>query len=118
MSRIPSDFDNMSFLLLDAQEELTVPSAEFLQRLNCGKKNKVKVISIFGDIDDRKCHAMNQTIFKGKEVFKTSNKQNRTLGGVFKIPSRQNSHTLGVWAAYDPTLNVICLNTEGLQGIT
>lgn len=28
------------------------------------------------------------------------------------------SCTLGVWAAYDPELRVICLDTEGLLGTT
>ncbi|EFN75234.1 Zinc finger FYVE domain-containing protein 1 [Harpegnathos saltator] len=47
---------------------------------------------------------MNKTFFMGKEIFKTSNEQ--------------DCCTLGVWAAFDPELNVICLDTEGLQGVT
>lgn len=94
-----------SFLLIDGQEYLRVSSAEqFVQKLNCHEKDtKVKVVSIFGNTGDGKSHTLNQTFFKGEEVFKTSNDQ--------------NSCTLGVWAALDPVLNVICLDTEGLLGI-
>lgn len=93
-----------SFLLLDAQENLMVSDAkEFVQKLNCVEKDaKVKVVSIFGNTGDGKSHTMNQTFFMGKEIFKTSNEQ--------------DCCTLGVWAAFDPILNVICLDTEGLQG--
>ena len=65
---------------------------------------KVKVVSIFGNTGDGKSHTLNQTFFNGSEIFRTS--------------SEQNSCTLGVWAAFDPILNVICLDTEGLLGIT
>lgn len=61
-------------------------------------------MSIFGNTGDGKSHTLNQTFFNGTEVFPTSNSQ--------------NSCTLGVCAAFDPNLNVICLDTEGLQGIT
>lgn len=47
---------------------------------------------------------MNQAIFKGKQVFQTSNSQ--------------SSCTLGVWAAFDARLGVVCLDTEGLLGFT
>lgn len=47
---------------------------------------------------------MNQTLFNGEEVFRTS--------------CEQDSCTLGVWVAYDPVLKVICLDTEGLLGTT
>ncbi|XP_014482879.1 PREDICTED: zinc finger FYVE domain-containing protein 1-like [Dinoponera quadriceps] len=95
-----------SFLLLDAQEKLMVSNAkEFLQKLHCVDQDaKVKVVSIFGNTGDGKSHTMNQTFFRGKEIFKTSNEQ--------------DCCTLGVWAAFDPELNVICLDTEGLQGVT
>ncbi|XP_043264464.1 zinc finger FYVE domain-containing protein 1-like isoform X1 [Colletes gigas] len=94
-----------SFLLIDEQEYLKVSTAkQFVEKLNCSAKDvKVKVVSVFGNIGDGKSHMLNQTFFKGKEVFKTSNKQ--------------NSCTIGVWAAFDPLLNVICLDTEGLLGI-
>ena len=77
---------------------------EFMEELNCNKDLEVKVVSIFGNTGDGKSHTLNQTFFNGKEVFETS--------------SDQNSCTLGVWAAFDPVLNVICLDTEGLLGIT
>lgn len=94
-----------SFLLIDKQERLKVSNAEhFIRKLNCiNKDQKVKVVSIFGNTGDGKSHTLNQTFFKGREVFKTSNDQ--------------TSCTFGVWAAFDPNLNVICLDTEGLLGI-
>ncbi|XP_050469652.1 zinc finger FYVE domain-containing protein 1-like isoform X1 [Bombus huntii] len=94
-----------SFLLIDGQEYLRVNSAEhFIEQLKCSKDLEVKVVSIFGNAGDGKSHTLNQTFFKGKEVFHTSDDQ--------------TSCTLGVWAAFDPVLNVICLDTEGLLGIT
>ncbi|XP_076243838.1 zinc finger FYVE domain-containing protein 1 [Calliopsis andreniformis] len=95
-----------SFLLIDGQEILRVSSAEqFIEKLNCCEKDlKVKVVSIFGNTGDGKSHTLNQTFFEGEEVFKTSNEQ--------------NSCTLGVWAAFDPLLKVICLDTEGLLGVS
>ncbi|XP_071872333.1 zinc finger FYVE domain-containing protein 1 [Bombus fervidus] len=94
-----------SFLLIDGQEYLRVNNAEeFMEELNCSKDLEVKVVSIFGNTGDGKSHTLNQTFFNGKEVFQTS--------------SDQNSCTLGVWAAFDPVLSVICLDTEGLLGIT
>ncbi|XP_031835393.1 zinc finger FYVE domain-containing protein 1 isoform X2 [Nomia melanderi] len=95
-----------SFLLIDGQENLMVSNAkQFAEKLHCNKKDlKVKVVSIFGNTGDGKSHTLNQTFFKGEEVFKTSNDQ--------------NSCTLGVWAAFDPILNVICLDTEGLLGVS
>lgn len=93
-----------SFLLIDGQEYLRVNSAEhFMEELNCSKDLEVKVVSIFGNTGDGKSHTLNQIFFKGKEVFQTSNDQ--------------ISCTLGVWAAFDPVLSVICLDTEGLLGI-
>lgn len=95
-----------SFSLIDGQECLKVSSAEqFAQKLNYKNNNlKVKVVSIFGNTGDGKSHTLNKTFFEGQQVFKTSNDQ--------------NSCTLGVWAALDPVLNVICLDTEGLLGVT
>lgn len=93
-----------SFLLIDGQEYLRVKNAEeFMKELNCSKDLEVKVVSIFGNTGDGKSHTLNQTFFEGQEVFETSN--------------NQNSCTLGVWAAFDPVLSVICLDTEGLLGI-
>lgn len=98
-------FDELqSFLLIDEKERLKVSNAEqFVEKLNCDNKDlKIKVVSIFGNTGDGKSHTLNQTFFRGKEIFKTSNEQ--------------SSCTLGVWAAFDPTLNIICLDTEGLLG--
>ncbi|XP_075232834.1 zinc finger FYVE domain-containing protein 1-like isoform X2 [Lycorma delicatula] len=95
-----------SFLLLDGNEHLKVSSGEeFINILGCGDPSlKVKVVSIFGNTGDGKSYTLNQTFFKGEEVFRTS--------------CEQDSCTLGVWAAYDPDLRVICLDTEGLLGTT
>lgn len=103
-SSMPSFDELQSFLLIDGREYLKVSNAEqFVEKLNCTENGlKIKVVSIFGNTGDGKSHTLNQTFFKGKEIFKTSNEQ--------------SSCTLGVWAAFDPTLNVICLDTEGLLG--
>ncbi|KAG8229367.1 hypothetical protein J437_LFUL009682 [Ladona fulva] len=94
-----------SFLLLDEKEHLKVSSAEkFLSRLGCGSSTRVKVVSIFGNTGDGKSHTLNFTFFDGNEVFSTS--------------SAQDSCTIGVWAAFDPCLRVILLDTEGLLGCT
>lgn len=76
---------------------------QFLRRLGCDG-SRVKVVSVFGNTGDGKSHTLNQVFFNGEERFKTS--------------SEQDSCTLGVWAAYDPNLRVICLDTEGLLGNT
>lgn len=47
---------------------------------------------------------MNHTFFDGEEIFRTS--------------AAQDSCTLGVWSAYQPSLGVLCLDTEGLLGAT
>ncbi|XP_031637351.1 zinc finger FYVE domain-containing protein 1-like isoform X2 [Contarinia nasturtii] len=94
-----------SFLVLDGCEELRVNTPEiFAKRLGCTLDSKMKVISIFGNTGDGKSHTMNHIFFDGEEIFRTS-------------PS-QESCTLGVWAAYQPALEVLCLDTEGLLGST
>lgn len=94
-----------SFLLLDGREELRVASAEiFAKRLGCPMDTKMKVVSIFGNTGDGKSHTMNHAFFDGEEIFCTS--------------ASQDSCTLGVWAAFQPALNVLCLDTEGLLGAT
>lgn len=65
---------------------------------------KIKVVSVFGNTGDGKSYTLNYTFFNKNEVFRTS--------------ASQNSCTLGAWAAYDPILKVICLDTEGLLGST
>lgn len=95
-----------SFLLYNEEEKLQVSSVEdFLQKLGCIRDStKVKVVSIFGNTSDGISHTLNHVFFKGDHVFRISN----------------NEHccTLGVWAAYDPVLNIICLDTEGMQGMS
>lgn len=100
------EFEGKSILLIDANEKLLVTSERnFLERLKIGDDvQKVKVVSIFGNTGEGKSYTLNQAFFNGENVFKTS--------------ADQLSCTLGVWAAYDPNLNVICLDTEGLLGIT
>lgn len=101
-----ADNNGNSFLLLDALEKLKVSSPEqFMQRVRIpDNMTKIKVVSIFGNTGDGKSYTLNQTFFEGVEIFKTS--------------SEQNSCTLGVWAAFDSNLKVICLDTEGLLGAT
>uniref|UniRef100_A0AAX7SFJ8 FYVE-type domain-containing protein n=1 Tax=Astatotilapia calliptera TaxID=8154 RepID=A0AAX7SFJ8_ASTCA len=92
-----------SFLLVDEQENLQVrDEAEFVERLGCADVAGVKVLSIFGNTGDGKSHTLNHVLFDGETVFYTS-----------KSPS---SCTVGVWAAYNPTLSLIALDTEGLLG--
>ncbi|KAL7400382.1 hypothetical protein ABVT39_011106 [Epinephelus coioides] len=92
-----------SFLLVDEQENLKVrDESEFVDRLGCGDVAGVKVLSIFGNTGDGKSHTLNHILFGGETVFYTS-----------KSPS---SCTVGVWAAYDPTLSLVVLDTEGLLG--
>ncbi|XP_050539578.1 zinc finger FYVE domain-containing protein 1-like [Daktulosphaira vitifoliae] len=99
-----SDDYSHSFLLLDEKERLKVPNVEtFVKRLYGYKNNSpVKVISIFGNTGDGKSHTLNQCFFKGSEVFRTS--------------SEQKACTVGIWVAFDPTLNIVCLDTEGFSG--
>uniref|UniRef100_A0A8C6T3U0 Si:ch211-11n16.2 n=1 Tax=Neogobius melanostomus TaxID=47308 RepID=A0A8C6T3U0_9GOBI len=75
---------------------------EFLDSLGCGDVAGVKVLSIFGNTGDGKSHTLNHILFEGKSVFLTS-----------KSPS---SCTVGVWAAFNPSLNLVALDTEGLLG--
>ncbi|XP_056467560.1 zinc finger FYVE domain-containing protein 1 [Gadus chalcogrammus] len=92
-----------SFLLVDEQENLQVhDECEFVERLGCGDMSEVKVLSVFGNTGDGKSHTLNHILFGGETVFYTS-----------KSPS---SCTVGVWAAYDPSLSLLALDTEGLLG--
>lgn len=101
-----SNSNDKSVLLLDGDERLCVSSEKnFLKRLKIPEDvTKVKVVCIFGNTGEGKSHTLNHTFFKGEKVFRTS--------------PNQVSCTLGVWAAFDPTSNVICLDTEGLLGVT
>lgn len=76
--------------------------SDFVERLGCGDVAGVKVLSIFGNTGDGKSHTLNHILFGGESVFYTS-----------KSPS---SCTVGVWAAYDPALGLVALDTEGLLG--
>ncbi|XP_013870434.1 zinc finger FYVE domain-containing protein 1 isoform X2 [Austrofundulus limnaeus] len=92
-----------SFLLVDEQENLQVhDEEEFLNKLGCADVAGVKVLSIFGNTGDGKSHTLNHILFDGQSVFYTS-----------KSPS---SCTVGVWAAYNPSLSLLALDTEGLLG--
>ncbi|XP_077868187.1 zinc finger FYVE domain-containing protein 1-like [Saccoglossus kowalevskii] len=97
--------DLKGFLLVDDTEKLQVASAEdFITRLNCRDDDTVKVVSIFGNTGDGKSHTLNHAFYKGQEVFHTS--------------ASQDSCTIGVWAAFDSSQNVITLDTEGLLGVS
>lgn len=75
----------------------------FLRNLgSLDPRTKVKVVSVFGNTGDGKSYMLNHTFFNKIEVFKTS--------------STQSSCTIGAWAAYDPQLKIICVDTEGLLG--
>lgn len=73
-----------------------------MDQLGCGDVSGVKVLSVFGNTGDGKSHTLNSVLFGGRDVFHTS-----------RSPS---SCTVGVWAAYDPGLGLIALDTEGLLG--
>jgi len=93
------------FQLMGNNEKLCVPSVNiFCKKMRCPENDKIKVVSIFGNTGDGKSYTMNHTFFKGLEVFKTS--------------SEQHSCTIGVWAAYERSINVLCLDTEGLLGVS
>ncbi|XP_018598130.2 zinc finger FYVE domain-containing protein 1 [Scleropages formosus] len=95
--------NGLSFLLVDEQENLQVhDETEFLEKLSCVDVPSVKVLSIFGNTGDGKSHTLNHVLFGGMEVFRTSN--------------QQTSCTVGVWAAFDPVLRLVVLDTEGLLG--
>lgn len=94
-----------SFCLLDANEEMTIHTADmFARKLGAATDAKLKVVSIFGNTGDGKSHTMNHTLFGGREIFRTS--------------AAQDACTMGVWAAHQADLGVLCLDTEGLLGDT
>lgn len=94
-----------SILLMDEKENVQPSSAEqFCKQLGAPPEVKLKVVSIFGNTGHGKSHTMNHTFFGGSEVFKTS--------------SEQHSCTVGIWASYHQQHNVLCLDTEGLLGVT
>lgn len=98
---------NESFLLVNEEEMLQVKSAEeFIAKLGCGcdERTLVKVVSIFGNTGEGKSHTLNYTFYDCHEMFGTS--------------PTQNSCTIGIWCAYDPTRRVITIDTEGLLGMS
>ncbi|XP_023689288.1 zinc finger FYVE domain-containing protein 1 [Paramormyrops kingsleyae] len=98
-----SEGSGRSFLLVDEHENLQVrDEGEFLRKLDCRELTGVKVLSIFGNTGDGKSHTLNHVLFGGEEVFKTS--------------AQQTSCTVGVWAAFDPAMGIVALDTEGLLG--
>lgn len=97
--------NNYSFEFLRSDETFVVPNLEtFCKQMKCNSETEIKVISIFGKTGDGKSHTLNKTFFRllDSEVFKTT--------------SEQNSCTMGVWGAFDPKSNVLCLDTEGIPG--
>lgn len=76
--------------------------SDFVERLNCASVRGVKVLSIFGNTGDGKSHTLNHVLFNGESVFFTS--------------KSSSSCTVGVWAAYEPSLSLVALDTEGLLG--
>ncbi|XP_044749017.1 zinc finger FYVE domain-containing protein 1-like isoform X3 [Coccinella septempunctata] len=97
--------DCNSVHLLNDNEELLISTEErFLNDLEIEKGKKIKVVSIFGNTGEGKSHTLNHTFFNGQNIFQTS-------------PS-QTSCTIGVWGKFNPELNVLFLDTEGLLGIS
>lgn len=96
---------NLSFPLMGRDEKLLVGSEEeFVKKLGCTENDKIKVVSIFGNTGDGKSHTMNYTFFNGEQIFQTS--------------TEQQSCTIGVMAAMQRKMNVLCLDTEGFLGTT
>ena len=109
-----ADHENnrLSFLMLDAQDELTTNNLEeFCSKLGCGDSSlPAKVISIVGNAGDGKSYGLNQIFFpdlilEGQEVFATSN-------------SSGDSCTSGIWAAFEPHMQTLVLDTEGMLGMS
>ena len=108
-----ADHENnrLSFLMLDAQDQLTTSNLEeFCSKLGCGDSSlPAKVISIVGNAGDGKSYGLNQIFFpdlvlEGQEVFATSN-------------SSGDSCTSGIWAAFEPHMQTLVLDTEGMLGM-
>ncbi|CAB3372360.1 Hypothetical predicted protein [Cloeon dipterum] len=79
-------------------------SDQFASQLGCKADTKVKVVAIFGNAGDGKSHTLNQLFFNGNEMFPES-------------PAPYPC-TIGVRAAFNKEDQIICLDTEGLQGAT
>ncbi|BFZ06936.1 hypothetical protein BsWGS_09976 [Bradybaena similaris] len=86
-----------SFLLIDGQEVLKVDNEDdFIHKLGCDRTDTFKVVSILGNTVDRKFHILNNTFFRGLDVFKTS------------------TSTTGVCCSTDKLHKLIVLDTKGL----
>ena len=95
--------DSRSFLLLDQEEQICVETVEaWADKLGCDLTSQCKVVSILGNTGEGKSHTLNHTFFAGAPVFSTS--------------SLQESCTTGAWASYDPDLQVVLIDTEGMLG--
>ncbi|XP_055380400.1 zinc finger FYVE domain-containing protein 1-like isoform X2 [Condylostylus longicornis] len=93
----------LSFHLMGRDENLLITTEEeFYNKLRCTENDKIKVVTIFGNTGDGKSHTMNHIFFDGEEIFKTS--------------SDQTSCTVGVMAAMQRRMGVLCIDTEGFLG--
>lgn len=72
--------------------------------MGCDANARLKVVSIFGNTGDGKSHTLNEVFFSGIQVFETS--------------AKQESCTVGAWAALDSKGETIIVDTEGLLGIS
>ncbi|UJR36247.1 hypothetical protein I4U23_028979 [Adineta vaga] len=97
---------NDVFLLLDANEHLTIDNEdEFTRQLRATSKGlPVKCVSIIGNTGDGKSFTLNQVFFNGQEKFNTS--------------STSDSCTMGVWSALDENHRTLVLDTEGRLGLS
>ena len=121
-----------SFLLCEGvQDTLTVTSAqEFALKLGCGLDSpkgspvgedgedkwsnlpNAKVVSIIGNTGEGKSYALNRTFFTRED----DHDDNSSFQEVFSTSPSPESCTMGVWAAYEPLLKLIILDTEGMLG--
>jgi zinc finger FYVE domain-containing protein 1 len=76
---------------------------------------QAKVVSIVGNTGEGKSYCLNRLFFGD---FDDDEADDGTREGVFSTSSSQDSCTLGVWTAFDPTREVIVLDTEGMLGQT
>lgn len=79
-------------------------SLETSDSTNQSEDKLVKCIAIFGNTGDGKSHTLNNTFFNGRNIFRTSQKQ--------------ETCTVGIWCAYDSNTNALIFDTEGLLGTT
>ena len=71
----------------------------------------VKVVSIIGNTGEGKSYALNRTFFARED-----DHDNSSFQEVFSTSPAPESCTMGVWAAYEPLLKLIILDTEGMLG--